>query len=180
MSGQQWLNSAPSQIPIVNTSDCRARVLIGIILCGLLLVIPAAAITVHHVDITVAENGDAYITGDYSMNWMEQVVVYPAALSLLSVNAPKQAVIHSISPTNVQLTVQNLANVRHTNTSTVYTTPAFSVGDVTQELDKFWFANMVTLDLASGTLTLRFPDGATVEDTDLSSVPAFGHAVAVP
>lgn len=180
MSGQQRINSAPSQIPIVNTSDCRAKVLVGIILCGLLLVTPAAAITVKHLDITVAENGDAYITGDYSMNWMEQAIVYPAGLSILSVNAPKHAVIHSVSPTKVQLTVQKLANVRHTNTSTVYTTPAFSIGDVTQELDKFWFSDMVTLDLAPGTLTLRFPDGVTVEDADLSSVPAFEHTVAVP
>ena len=164
----------------MNTSACRAKILIGIILCGLVLVTPVLAITVKHIDITVAENGDACITGDYSMNWMEQMVVYPAGLSIVTVSPPKYTTIHSVSPSSVQVTVNKLVKVRHTNASTTYITPAFSGADATKELDKFWFANMVNLDLAPGTLTLRFPDGATVEDTDLTGVPSFTHTVAAP
>ncbi len=158
----------------------RNWILTGVLLFCLLCAAPVTAITVKHIDITVAENGDAYITGDYSMNWMEQMVVYPAGLSIVTVSPPKSATIHSISPSSVQVTVNKLVKVRHTNTSTTYITPAFSGADATKELDKFWFANMVNLDLAPGTLTLRFPDGATVADTDLTGVPSFTHTVAAP
>ncbi len=158
----------------------RNWILTGVLLFGLLCAAPVAALTVKHLDITVAENGDADITADYAMNWMEQAIVYPAGLSVLAANAPDHAVIHSISPDRVQLTVKNLVTVRHTKDATVYATPAFSAQDAQKELDRFWFANMVTLDLAHGTLTIRFPDGATTEDTDLSSVPSFVHTVSAP
>jgi len=159
--------------------NTRVKILTGTLLCMLLLLAPAGAITVNHLDITVAENGDALITGDYSMNWIEQAVVYPAGVSILAVNAPDNAVIHSISPNQVRVTVQKLVQVRRTADSTVYTTPAFSASDAQKELDQFWFANMVSLDLTPGTLTLTFPDGATVEDSDLSSVPSFVYTIAM-
>ena len=157
----------------------RKWILIGVLLFSLLCAAPVAAITVKHIDITVAENGDADITADYAINWMEQAIVYPAGLSILAINPSDRAVIHSISPDRVYLTVQGLVTVRHTDDSTIYSTPSFSVSDIQKQLDRFWFANIVTLDFAPGTLTIRFPDGTTVEDTDLSSVPPFVHTVSV-
>ena len=158
----------------------RIWILTGVLLFCLLCAAPVAAITVKHIDITVAENGDADITADYTMNWMEQAVVYPAALPLATAAAGDHAVIHSISPNRAQLTAKNFVSVLHTNGSTVYSTPAFSSGDAQRQLDRFWFANLVTLDLTSGTLTVRFPDGATGDYTGLSSVPSFMHTVSVP
>jgi hypothetical protein len=76
--------------------------------------------------------------------------------------------------------VQHLVKVRHTKNSTIFTTPAFSKSDLTNDLKQFWFADMITLDLEPGSITIRFPDGAIVEDADLSSVPAFEHVVTVP
>lgn len=159
--------------------NTHVRILTGTLLCMLLLLAPVSAITVKHLDVTVAENGDATITGDYSMNWIEQVVVYPAGVSILAVNPPDHAVVHSVSPNQVKVTVQKLVQVRHTANSTGYTTPAFSASDAQKQLDRFWFANLVSLDLTPGTLTLRFPDGAIIEDSDLSSVPSFVHSIAV-
>ena len=46
----------------------------------LLLVIPAGAVSIRHIDVTVAENGDALIAADYSLNWVEQAIVYPCLL----------------------------------------------------------------------------------------------------
>jgi hypothetical protein len=155
----------------------RNLIIIGVLLFGLLCAVPVAAITVKHLDVNVGENGDAGITADYDMNWMEQVIVYPAGLSILAVNAPDRAVIHSVSPFQAYLTVKNLVTVQHTNDSAIYTTPAFSGQDAQKVLDRFWFANMVALNFAPGTITFRFPDGATIEDTDLSSVPSFVHTV---
>ena len=158
----------------------RTGILSGVLLFILVFAIPVAAVTVHHLDVTIADTGDAYITGNYSMNWIEQAFVYPAALSLISVNPGNDTVIHSISTDRVQLTVKHLVKVRHTKNSTIFTTPAFSKSDLTNDLKQFWFADMITLDLEPGTLTIRFPDGVIVEDTDLSSVPAFEHVVTVP
>lgn len=146
----------------------------------LLLVIPAGAVSIRHIDITVAENGDASIVADYSLNWVEQVMVYPAAVPLLSGALGKKVQVHSISPDNTQLTILHLATVSQNPGNTRYKTPAFSLADARKELDKYWFSNMITLDDASGYLTLRFPDGETIEYQDLTSVPSFEHVIPNP
>ena len=160
----------------------------------LLLVIPAGAVSIRHIDVTVAENGDALIVADYSLNWAEQAIVYPAAVPLLSgalgKNIPVNSVshnntqlniqVHSVSPDKTQLTVQRLVTVGKNPGATNYKTPAFSLADARKELDKYWFSNMITLDITSGYLTIRFPDGETIEYRDLTSVPSFEHAVFRP
>jgi hypothetical protein len=144
------------------------------------MAVPAGAVTVRHIDVTVAESGDAYIVADYSLNWIEQVVVYPAALSLLSLDTGKHTVIHSVSPDQARLTMQHFVKVQHTNNSTIYSTKAFSAVDAQRELNQLWFGGLVTLDLTSGSLTIRFPDGDTVENTDLTTIPAFVHTTTAP
>jgi hypothetical protein len=164
----------------VNIMHHRYLILTGVFLLCLACTAPVAAITVKHLDITVSENGDADITADYGMNWMEQAVVYPAGVSLLAVKTPEHVAIRSITPDHASLTVQNLASVQRASGSTTYTTPAFSANDAQKVLNQFWFANIVTLDFTPGTLTIRFPDGATTEYADLSSVPSFTHTMLVP
>ena len=146
----------------------------------LLLVIPTGAVSIRHIDITVAENGDALIVADYSLNWAEQAIVYPAAVPLLSGALGKNIQVHSVSPDKTQITVQHLVTVGQNPGATNYITPAFSLAGARKELDKYWFSNMITLDGASGYLTIRFPDGKTVEYQDLTSVPSFEHAVFRP
>ena len=146
----------------------------------LLLVIPAGAVSIRHIDVNVAENGDASIVADYSLNWAEQAVVYPAAVPLLSGALGKNIQVQSVTPGSTQLTVQHLVTVSQNPGTTNYKTPAFSLGDARKVLDKYWFSNMITLDGASGYITIRFPDGQTVEYKDLSSVPSFEHAVPRP
>ena len=80
----------------------------------LLLVIPAGAVSIRHIDITVAENGDALIAADYSLNWAEQAIVYPAAVPLLLGALGKNIQVHSFSPDKTQLTVQHLVTVSQT------------------------------------------------------------------
>ncbi len=158
----------------------RNWILTGVLLFCLLCTVPVAAITVKHLDVTVAENGDAEITADYGMNWMEQAVVYPAGVSILAVKTPSNVVVHSVSPDRASLAVHKLVAVQRATGSTTYKTPAFSANDAQRMLNQFWFANLVTLDFAPGTLTIRYPDGATTEYSDLSSVPSFTHSVTAP
>ncbi len=146
----------------------------------LLLVIPAGAVSIRHIDVTVAENGDALIAADYSLNWVEQAIVYPAALPLLSGALGKNIQVHFVSLDKTQLTVQHLVTVGQTPGATSYKTPAFSLADARKQLDKYWFGNMITLDGTSGYLTIRFPDGQSVEYRDLTSVPSFEHVIPSP
>ncbi|MDP3396721.1 MAG: hypothetical protein Q8S57_08680 [Methanoregula sp.] len=146
----------------------------------LLLVIPAGAVSIRHIDITVAENGDALIAADYSLNWAEQAIVYPAAVPLLFGALGKNIQVHSVSPDKTQLTVQRLVTVGQTPGATRYKTPAFSLADARKQLDKYWFSNMITLDGKSGYITFRFPDGNSVEYRDLTSVPSFEHVITRP
>lgn len=143
----------------------------------LLLVFPVGAISIRHIDATVATNGDTFIVADYSLDWIEHAIVYPAALPLLS-GAPKEKIqVHSISPGGARLTVRHLVKVRQAQNTTIYKTPAFSLADARHELDTYWFGPMITLNGASCSLTVRFPDGKTVGYQDITSVPSFEHAV---
>jgi hypothetical protein len=143
----------------------------------ILLVNPAEAVSIRHIDITVSVNGDALVVADYSLNWAEQAIVYPATVPLLAGSAGKNIRVHSVSFDKAQLTIRHFANVRQNLDTTTYNTPAFSLADASLELDKFWFGDMIALDGASGYLTIRFPDGATVEYQNLNSVPSLEHAV---
>ncbi len=143
----------------------------------LLLVSTVGAVSIRHIDAAVAVNGDTLIVADYTLDWIEQAIVYPAALTILS-GAPKEKIqVQSISPGGAQLTVRHLVSVRQTQNMTIYKTPAFSLADARHELDTYWFGPMITLDGASCSLTVRFPDGKTVSYQDITSVPSFEHAV---
>jgi len=159
---------------------CKSMPVIVVISLMLLLVMPAGAVSIRHIDVTVAENGDALIAADYSLNWAEKAIVYPAALPLLFGGLGKNILVHSVSPDKTQLTVQHLVTVGKNPGSTNYKTPAFSLADARKQLDKYWFSKMVTLDGTSGDLTIRFPDGKSVEFRDLTSVPSFEHVIPSP
>jgi hypothetical protein len=146
----------------------------------MLLVIPANAASIRHVDATIAENGDAAFVAEYSLNWAEQVLVYPAAVPLLAGIAGKNIQVHSITPNEAQLTVLHFAKVVRTPGATLYKTPAFALSDARKKLDSYWFGDMVTLDGASASLTIRYPDGETIEYQDLTSIPSFEHMVLSP
>lgn len=148
------------------------------IILMILLVVPANAASIRHIDTTIAENGDAVIVADYSLDWAEQAFVYPAVAPLIAGLAGKNVQIHSITPGEAQLTALHFATVVRTSEKTTYTTTSFGLAEARKKLDSYWFGNMVTLDGASGSLTLRFPDGEIIEYPDLTSVPSFEHAVA--
>ncbi|MFA4824329.1 MAG: hypothetical protein WC593_04140 [Methanoregula sp.] len=160
--------------------SCKGIPVIVAITLMLLLVIPTGAVSIRHIDVTVAENGDALIVTDYTLNWAEQAIAYPAAVPLLSGALGKNIRVHSVSPGNSQLMVQHLVKVNQNQGITTYKTPAFSLSDARKELDKYWFGDIITLDGTSGSITIRFPDGQTVEYQDLTSVPSFEHAIPRP
>jgi len=144
-------------------------------ICLLLLVLPAGALSIRHIDATVADNGDTLIRADYSLAWVEKAIVYPAAVPLIQGYPKKNVQILSVSPDTAQVRVQGLVRVTQMPDARRYTTPAFSLADARKDLDKYWFGNMIILDGTAGTLTIRFPDGEIIEHQDLSSVPSFEH-----
>jgi len=160
----------------MDTGTCMpAAVFLGILL---IIAQPATALEVRHIDISVSANGDAFITADYRMNLVEQLAVYPAALPLIAANSGKKVVIHSVSPQGIVLTAPYLVNVRHIANATLYRTPSCSITDLQRELDKFWFGDLVNLDVTSGSVRITFPDGKIINYTDLTHIPSFEHAVA--
>ncbi|MFA4876584.1 MAG: hypothetical protein WC586_04160 [Methanoregula sp.] len=149
-------------------------VIIGV-LCLLLLVLPAGAVSIQHIDATVAENGDTEIIADYTLSWVEKAAVWPAAIPLLYSSPKKNIDILSVSPNEARVNVKGLVKVRQIPDARKYTTPAFSLAEARKTLNTFWFGNMVALDGSAGTLTIRFPDGEIIEYQDLTTVPSFEH-----
>lgn len=143
----------------------------------LLLVIPAGAASIRHIDATVAENGDTMIVADYSLNWAEHAIAYPAAVPLLSGVLGKNIQVHSFTPEKTELTIRNFVDVKQEQGTSTYKTPVLSLAAARKQLNKYWFGDIISLDGASGTLTFRFPDGETIEYKDLTAVPSFEHVV---
>jgi hypothetical protein len=144
-------------------------------ICLILLVVPAGAVTIKHIDAAVSENGDTLITADYTLEWAEKAIVYPAAVPLIQGYPKKNVQIVSVSPDKAQVSVQHLVKVTQMPDARRYTTPAFSLADARKEVGRFWFGDMITLDGTAGSLTIRFPDGEIIEYQDLTAVPSFEH-----
>jgi hypothetical protein len=153
----------------------RTVLFLALILSLILLSAPANAISIKHISATVADNGDTTFTGDYSLEWAERAIAYPAAAPLIQGYPKKNVQILSITPERAQVVVRHLVTVTQIPDARKYTTPAFSLADARKELDKFWFGSMITLDGTRGSLTIQFPDGTIIEHNDLTSVPSFEH-----
>jgi hypothetical protein len=156
------------------------RTVIIALLLTLILVLPAGAVTLKSIRASVAENGDTTIVADYSLNWAEQAIAYPAALPLVSAASGKNTRVVSISPGQAEIVTRKFATVRQKPGAITYSTPPFSLSDARRELDKYWFGDMITLDAGSTLLTIVFPDGEMVQYRGLDSVPSFEHTVIKP
>lgn len=159
----------------------RRAVLALLGMISVLLLIPfVGAISISHIEATVAENGDTVIVADYSLEWTERAIVYPAALPLIQASPKKNVQILSVTPDSARIAVQHLVRVKETPDGRRYTTPSFSLADARKELDKFWFGSMISLDGREGSITIRFPDGEVTEYSDLTSVPSFDYVTRNP
>jgi hypothetical protein len=162
----------------------RYRLLIALVMVIALLAAPAVAFTLNRLDIRIAGNGDAEVTADYSLTWVERIVVFmriaePERLleNALLQYSGKEVAVASVSPGETVLSVHEYATVRQTGNTTIYTTPYLDFSGAEEALKGYWFSRFVTVDASPELSVVSFPDGYNETFSDALVIPSITHAV---
>jgi hypothetical protein len=146
------------------------------------LVIPTGAFTADELALTVQENGDAEIRFDYTLNWMERVAVFFRIADpktefrrALERAYKKPVSVKSVTSNSAIFEVEGLAQIQETEEGQMYTVPALDFSYAIVELERYWFAPLVQVDLSPAITTITFPDGSIETFRDIASIPKISH-----
>ncbi|WP_255331646.1 hypothetical protein [Methanocalculus taiwanensis] len=155
-----------------------------ILLLALALAMPAGAFTADNLALSVQENGDADIRFDYTLNWIERFAVFlrianPADefRSALERAYKKPVDVKSVSSGSAVFRVEGLASLKESEEGVRYSVPALDFSYAVVELEKYWFAPLVQVDLTPDLTTLTFPDGHTESFVQVAGIPATSHTI---
>jgi len=159
---------------------------LGLVLVIALLAAPAAAFTMNRFDIQVAENGDAEVTADYTLTWVERIVVFMRIAEpqqqleyAISQYSGKDVTVTSVSPGETVLSVSDFATVRETRDAVIYTTPYLDFSGAEQAIRGYWFSRFVTVDASPDISVVSFPDGYEESFPDSLVIPSLSHEVKI-
>jgi hypothetical protein len=166
-------------LPLVAMKWCYG---LAALLLLVALSVPVQAFTADRLDISVRENGDANITFDYTLNWLEYLAVFlhvadPAVelQKALQSNTYATVTVNSVSPRVVSLDVQKFAVVQDEANGTTLTTPAVSFAEAERVLQQYWFSNMISPDFSPAITVIHFPDGYSQTFYDQITIPSVSH-----
>jgi len=159
--------------------------ILGLVLMIALLAAPAAAFTINRLDIAVTDAGDADMTADYSLSWVEQIVVLMRIAqpeqqlqNALEQYSGKEVLVTSVSPGRTVLSIKDFANVQKAGNVTAYTTPSLDFSGAEQAVKGYWFSRFVTVDASPEITGITFPDGYRETVQNSMFIPSITHTVA--
>ena len=145
---------------------------------------PVQAFTAKSLDISVLENGDATISLDYDLTWVENIAVFsrvadPGAelTKALRNEFRKNVEVVSVSNNHVQVQVQNFAMIKEKNGTTTLNTPSLSFKNAQNALNRYWFSRFITPDFTPDVSRVSFPDGYFQEYYNADTIPSVSHPV---
>ena len=158
--------------------------ILGALLLAGILAPPAAAFTITSLAVNIGENGDAGVTVDYTLSWMERFAVYTRIAhpeqqleTALESFSGKEVAIQSVTPARTTLVIEEFADLADDETGTTYTPPAMDFTLAEQKVRGYWFSRFVTLDLSPARTVITFPDGYNAPFTDVAYIPSVSHTV---
>jgi len=158
--------------------------ILGALLLAGILATPAAAFTITSLAVNIGENGDAGVTVDYTLSWMERFAVYTRIAhpeqqleTALESFSGKEVAIQSVTPARTTLVIEEFTDLADDETGTTYTTPAMDFTLAEQKVRGYWFSRFVTLDLSPARTVITFPDGYNAPFTDVAYIPSVSHTV---
>jgi hypothetical protein len=159
-------------------------VAIGIILLVALVILPASAFQAKDLTITVNDNGDALVTFDYQLNWLEQAAVFTKVVdpgqqlkSALENNFRASVTVNQVSPEESTLNIHSFATIKKTPDGLMYSTPALSFQNAERVLKQYWFAPLISTDFSPDITQITFPDGYHEEFYNQIVIPAISHTL---
>ena len=146
---------------------------------------PASAVTIKSLSISLAGNGDAQMDITYDLSLVEQTAVFfrladPEAQlkSAFDAGGVWQATVSDVTSSSAHLAIPSFAAVNSCagKTSTM-TTPSLSFEHAQAVLNTYWFAPLVSPDFSPGVTTITFPDGYRATYFEQISIPSVTHQV---
>ncbi|MBN1194526.1 MAG: hypothetical protein JXA08_04160 [Methanomicrobiaceae archaeon] len=157
---------------------------ITLCIAAILLISPASAFTADTFTIEIADSGDADMTFEYSLSWIEYIAVYlqitdptEELTTALSKYSEKPAQVISTSDNALKIQVFGFAKSVATESGIAYTTPTVSFTEAQQILDEYWFAPLLNPDFSPAISTVRFPEGYEAVYTNQLEIPGITHEV---
>ncbi|NLL09828.1 MAG: hypothetical protein GX268_02845 [Methanomicrobiales archaeon] len=145
----------------------------------MICIIPVQAFSSDRLAVDLLDNGDAYITFDYSLNMLEKAAVY---LKIADPNnelkkALEEMFHHPVTVDKVtnsmsRFRVEAFSSITGTNGTVVMKTPEISFTMAEEALKKYWFAPLVQADYTADIAIITYPDGYVEEFYDTDKIPA--------
>jgi hypothetical protein len=160
----------------------RIRVVSLLFIAGMLASTPAAALHSRYLDIVIDRGGDATVTFEYTLGWVEQ------ALAFLGVVNPDRdlerifgettgGTVRTLSagPGATTFSVTGLADVTNDTLGTTYTTRGLNLSWGEAGYESSILAPLLEPDFSPDVTVVRFPDAYTVTFQDQIVIPSVVH-----
>lgn len=158
------------------------RMIIGLLLMIGILAAPVAAFIVNSLAVNITETGDAGISVDYSLSWVERVVVFMRIAHPeqqleqgLEGFSGKDVQVISMDPGRTDLFIQDFAVTIDDSTGSTYSTPAMDFSQAEQMIRGYWFSRFVKVDASPETTVITFPDGYEEVFQKVAYIPGVIH-----
>ena len=159
-----------------------APIIFGLLLMAGILAVPAAAFTINNLAVNITGNGDAEISVDYSLTWVERVVVFMRIAhpdqqleQALESYSGKEVTVIQVSPAGTELFVEDFVLVDDGPEGTIYTTPSMDFSIAEQQAKGYWFSRFVNVDASPEVIVITFPDGYQEKFFNVAYIPSVTH-----
>ena len=159
-----------------------AQIVFGLLLIAGIFAVPAAAFTINNLAVDIAEKGDAEIAVDYSLTWVERVVVFMRIATpdqqleqSLEGYSGKEVTVTQATPAGTELFVEEVVQVDDGPEGTIYTTPSMDFSVAEREAKGYWFSRFVTVDASPEVTVITFPDGYQEKFYNIAYIPSVTH-----
>lgn len=148
------------------------------------MVVPASAFTAGNLQILVDGDGDADVTFNYTLSWIERIAVFfkiaepeQELKSALEEASGAPVTVTSTEVDAAAFSILGFAKLKNIDNETIYSTPALDFTGAQAMLDRYWFAPLVRADFSPEKTVVQFSDGYEEEFSNQSSIPALVHII---
>jgi hypothetical protein len=162
----------------------RVRGMALLLLLGLLASAPATALHATYLDIAIDRNGEATVTFEYTLPWIEQVLAFLGVVNpdrdlgqILSAASGGQVGRLSESDGATIFSVKGFARVTRDPPPPTYTTCAVNLSWGEDGYRSSILAPLLEPDFSPDVTVIRFPDAYSVTFRDQLLVPGITHTI---
>jgi len=161
----------------------RFRVICLFVLAGVLASMPAAALHSRYLDIAVDRNGDATVTFEYTLGWVEQALAFLGMVKpdrdlerIFGESTGGTVTTLSADPGATSFSVTGLATVTNDSLGTTYTTRGINLSWGKAGYESSILAPLLEPDFSPDLTVVRFPDAYSVAFRDQLVIPVIVHS----